>query len=54
MVFYVVDKFSAFQKEKQPRVSHKTKSINSNLILLKCLHIDLFGPINVLNHTKKQ
>jgi len=53
-MFSVIDKCPACLKGKQHRKSHKSKIINSNMTPLKLLHMDLFGPTNVLSHSKKQ
>lgn len=42
------------QKEKLSRVVIESKQINSNPEALSLLHMDPFGPINVLSLTKKK
>ncbi|KAL8104100.1 hypothetical protein AgCh_028362 [Apium graveolens] len=44
----------ACQKVKMKRSSHKNKAVNSISAPLQLIHIDLFGPINVLSISKKK
>ena len=47
--FITVEKCVACAQGKQHRKPHKPKLINSNSSLLQLLHMDLFGPVNVLS-----
>ena len=42
------------QKEKQRKASFKSKSISSIDEPLKLLHMDLFGPVNIMSISKKK
>ncbi|KAI3685741.1 hypothetical protein L6452_34999 [Arctium lappa] len=52
-VFSCDDHCVAFLKGKQHKTSHKTKEINSISSCLQLLHMDLFGPTNVMSIGKK-
>ena len=51
--FQTVEKCVACAKEKHHRKPHHPKLVNSIDSLLQLLHMDLFGPVNVLNISRK-
>ncbi|KAI3717294.1 hypothetical protein L1987_68829 [Smallanthus sonchifolius] len=51
--FQLEDHCIACLKGKQHKSSHKPKTLNSNDTPLQLLHMDLFGPINVMSMGKK-
>ncbi|KAI3687368.1 hypothetical protein L1987_81063 [Smallanthus sonchifolius] len=51
--FQLEDHCIACLKGKQHRISHNPKTLNSNDTPLQLLHMDLFGPTNVMSMGKK-
>ncbi|KAM0017117.1 putative RNA-directed DNA polymerase [Helianthus debilis subsp. tardiflorus] len=51
--FMLVEKCIACAKGKAHRKPHKTKPVPSTKAILELLHMDLFGPVNVLSIRKK-
>ncbi|KAJ9539096.1 hypothetical protein OSB04_031829 [Centaurea solstitialis] len=51
--FFCNDNFVACLKGKQHRSSHKSKEVNNISSPLQLIHMDLFGPINVMSIGKK-
>ena len=47
--FAQIEVCEACQKEKMKRSSHKSKIVNSISAPLQLIHMDLFGPVNVLS-----
>ena len=51
--FLTIEKCVACAKGKQHRLPHKVKTVNTIASVLQLLHMDLFGPVNVLSITHK-
>lgn len=54
MEFYHERLCEACEKGKSKRSSHRSKELTSIIEPLQLLHIDLFGPVNVLSMSKKR
>ncbi|KAL8097340.1 hypothetical protein AgCh_030470 [Apium graveolens] len=52
--FAQVEVCEAFQKRKMKRSSHKLKTVNSISSPLQLIHMDLFGPVNVLSISRNK
>ncbi|KAL8098080.1 hypothetical protein AgCh_031011 [Apium graveolens] len=52
--FAQVEVCEACQKGKMKRSSHKSKTVNSISAPLQLIHMDLFGPVNVLSTSRKK
>ena len=53
-LFSSIDHCVACRKGKQHKASHKSKAINTIDTPLQLLHMDLFGPVNIVSLGKKQ